>query len=197
MGEMLHRRTWIFFLLNSLWFSESIYIFQKEIWRFAGKDTFGRSEYQITRGDKPEHHFLWQNPPGNKPMASRIWKYQSNIAGFDPSVSSQGLSDSCLLILGPYHTAPALLLTVHSHTNTFMLLPNSLSAPKLRTGSHSPAVLRNYQKNNHYLRNWQLFPFPELYFRLSPSCKETWQWDPKATRQLECPHSFRNWFFFF
>lgn len=78
----------------------------------------------------------------------------------------------------------SLPLTVHSHTNTFMLLPNPLSAPNPSTGTHSPSFLRNDQKNNHYLRNWQLFPLPELYFTLSPPVRK------RGSRTLKPPSSW-------
>lgn len=185
MGEMLHRRTWIFFYYTHFGFQKvqrNMKICCKgDIWKIW-----------VSVSTLPElinlnTNYCGRILPETNSWWGEWWKYQYNIAGFHPNGSSQGLSDSCLLILGLYHTAPITPLWLHSHTNTFVLLPNSLFAPKPSTGSHYSALLSNDQKNYHYLKNWQLFPFPKLYLRLSPFCKEAWQWDPKATWQLDVP----------
>lgn len=112
---MLRRRMWIFPITLTLVFRKYKEINIKIFWKLDIYLEDLSTSFNITTADKPEHcgnfhppfpptprNSLWQNPPKNKLLVSRMWKWQYNIAGFDPSVSSE----SCLLLLGLYHTAP-------------------------------------------------------------------------------------------
>lgn len=112
-----------------------------------------------------------------------MWKYQCNIALFDPSARSQGLSRSCLLILGPHCTYYSLCLCTATQTpfcfyqTHFLLLSHAQEAILL----HSSEIIRKitiiWGTDNC---------FHSQSFILDSALPAREQ-DPKATWHLECP----------